>query len=150
MQRLAINRTEKGRGMRMPARFFWGGSMVTMRRNDTLLYASGVNTEARKRMIAVVHEVRSAGLPLYVVEVIRTPARQLKLFLTGASPLKFPVYHGRGRALDVAWCVRGRVTYAVPEWYWGTYGEACKRHGLEWGGNWLGRYRDFPHCQYRG
>jgi hypothetical protein len=121
-----------------------------MRGGDHLLYAPGVDPKARARFIAVVHEVRSTGLPLYVVEVKRSAARQLKLFLQGKTPLKYPLYHGRGRALDVAWCVRGRVTYAVPDWYWGTYGEACKRHNLEWGGLWRGRNCDRPHCQYKG
>lgn len=123
--------------------------MQVMRGGDYRIYAPGVDPAARKRMIAVAHEVRSLGLPLYVVEVHRTFARQLKLYLAGASPLKYPLYHGRGLAMDCAWCIRGRVTYAVPEWYWGAYGEACKRHGMEWGGLWRGRYRDLPHCQMR-
>lgn len=123
---------------------------MDMRAGDYRIYDRHIKPQARARMVAVLHEVRSAGVGLYVVEAYRSPARQLSLWLAGKTPLKYPVYHGSGRAFDCCFVVNGKVTYAVSDHFWKLYGQACMRNGLEWGGNWKGRKCDRPHAQWRG
>jgi hypothetical protein len=48
------------------------------------------------------------------------------------------------RALDVAVCVAGKVTWDYREYL--PIGPLAEKSGLEWGGNWVHR-KDFPHLQ---
>lgn len=124
--------------------------MSTVKGNDWMVECTRVNPRARVRFRAVLEGVRRAGYPLCVVEVYRSPAKQLKLFLAGRTPLRYPIYHGRGRAMDCAFVVNGRITWAVSEEWWKCYGHHARANGLTWGGDWRGRKCDRPHVQYRG
>jgi peptidoglycan L-alanyl-D-glutamate endopeptidase CwlK len=48
------------------------------------------------------------------------------------------------RALDVAVCIGGKVTWDVREYL--PLGALAAKHGLEWGGNWQ-HLKDYPHLQ---
>jgi hypothetical protein len=115
---------------------------------DVRLYRPGMDADFVVKCEAVLADCRGQGYPLYVVEGYRTKARQLYLFLCGKTRLKYPVYHGHGVAMDCAFVVNGRLTYAVRQAWWDAYGSACAAHGLEWGGDWSGSWCDRPHCQW--
>ncbi|MEI6513647.1 MAG: M15 family metallopeptidase [bacterium] len=122
--------------------------MTSCNKRDMLLDDNRLSAEAKRKFLAVLKDVRSKGLPLLVWEVYRSPAKQLKLFIKGLTRLRFPKWHGNGRAMDCCWLVDGKPTWNVPQEWWQTYGKAVRAHGLIWGGDW--KTRDCPHAQWEG
>lgn len=146
---------------------------------DYLLDDSRVHPRARELFKGVLRELRESGYPICVVEVYRSPERQRMLYAQGRSDavLKAKGYtdaeiaeirkkgftadkpvvtklmgagmHAKGRAMDCAFVVDGRITYAVPQSWWQHYGATSKKYGLVWGGDWK-TFKDRPHVEYRG
>lgn len=146
---------------------------------DHLLSDARVHVRARELFRAVLRELRELGIPVCVVEVYRSPERQRQLYAQGRTDeaLRLKGYteeeirrarmagytaskpvvtrvmgagmHGRGRAMDCAFVVDGKLRYNVPESWWEIYGQVAKKHGLVWGGDWKSIV-DKPHVEYRG
>lgn len=104
-------------------------------------------------LVAVVRRAavlcRTAGLPIVVLEGLRTPERQRALVASGASTT-LRSRHLTGHAVDLAPLVDGKV-----RWDWPAYDRlgpivkaaaAEQRVPVEWGGDWKG-FRDGPHFQ---
>ena len=137
-----------------------------------------VHPTARVLFERVLRELVSLGYTPVVVEVYRDPQRQRYLYAQGRTddalrkagltaaeiaaarqlghtadkPRVTGVLssmHTRGRAMDIAWLVNGKVTYQVPDSWWQVYGSIARKHGLIWGGDWK-RLVDRPHVEYRG
>jgi hypothetical protein len=123
---------------------------------DNLLDDKRVNPVFRRKMLAVLADIRkvdakgkSLGWPVCLVEVYRSPAQQLKLYLQGITKMRFPKFHGTGRACDFAFVVDGHLTYKVPPVWWDRVGVCAEGHGLEWSKRWK-HNRELCHLQYRG
>jgi hypothetical protein len=123
--------------------------------NDKLLNDKRVNSTFRRKMTAVLADIRKidangkvTGLPVCLVEVYRTPAQQLKLYLQGITKQRTPTFH-LGRAADFAFIVEGHLTYKVPKLWWERVGVCAEGHGLEYSGRWRNN-RELCHLQYRG
>ena len=123
--------------------------------NDKLLEHKKVNPIFRRKMTAVLADIRKidangkvTGLPECLVEVYRTPAQQLNLFLQGITKQRVPTFH-LGRAADFAFIVDGHLTYKVPAVWWDRVGVCAEGHGLEWSKRWK-HNRELCHLQYRG
>ncbi|HEY8224577.1 MAG TPA: M15 family metallopeptidase [Pyrinomonadaceae bacterium] len=54
--------------------------------------------------------------------------------------------HNYGLAVDIVPVVNGRLTWNVPQSLWQAIGEAGKRSGLSWGGDWTS-FKDYPHFE---
>lgn len=122
--------------------------------------------------------LRVAGYPAVIVEGYRSAARQRALYAQGrtAKQLKARGFtddeitkhreagytadkrivtktlksmHTRGRAIDIAFLVNGKISYSVPESYWTAIGTHAKKIGLVWGGDWKS-FPDKCHVEYRG
>lgn len=124
--------------------------------NDYLLLSKRVNPDFRRKMQAVLADTRKVdkngkvtGLPICLVEVYRSPAQQLKLFLKGITKMRFPRWHGNGRACDFAFVVDGKLTWDVPHGWWVKVGECAEKHELSWSGRWK-RNREYGHIQWEG
>ena len=151
---------------------------ITALRGYQRLLHPQVHPTARTLFIRVLQELVELGYTPVVVEVYREPQRQRYLYAQGRSgealrragltaaeiaaarqlghtadkPRVTGVLssmHTRGRAMDIAWLVNGKVTYQVPDSWWQTYGAIARKHGLIWGGDWR-RLVDRPHVEYRG
>lgn len=117
---------------------------------DNLLKDKRVHPLFRDKMEEVLRNVRKEGelngLPICLVCVYRSPADQLKLFLKHITKMRFPKWHGTGRACDFAFVVEGHITWKVPQSWWVKVGECAEKHGLEWSGRWK-RNREYGHLQ---
>ncbi len=152
---------------------------MTPSSRDNLLEHAQVHPQARELFRRVLAELREAGYPICVVEVYRSPERQRMLYAQGRSDamLKAKGYteseiasirkmgytadkpvvtqkmsagmHAKGRAMDCAFVVAGKLTWNVPESWWDAYGRVAKKYGLIWGGDWKS-FPDRPHVEYRG
>ena len=141
--------------------------------NDT-----NIHPTARMLFQRVLDELVSLGYTPVVVEVYRSPARQRMLYAQGRTDAQLIAkgytqseitqyrnagftsdkrvvshtlhsMHSKGRAMDIAWLVDGRVSYSVPNSWWDMYGAIARKHGLNWGGDWK-TFKDRPHIEYRG
>jgi len=137
-----------------------------------------VHPVARELFKRVLNELVSLGYNPVVVEVYRSPEKQRMLYAQGRTDqqLRAKGYttaeiqayrklgytadkrkvsytlssmHSRGRAMDIAWWVNGKLTYNVPDSWWKLYGSIAQKHGLVWGGSWK-TFVDRPHIEYRG
>ncbi len=137
-----------------------------------------VHPTARLLFQRVLSELVSLGYNPVVVEVYRPPTRQRALYAQGRTDKQLlakgytqseiqqyrqagytadkPIVsytlhsmHSKGRAMDIAWLVNGRITYDVPNSWWELYGAIARKHGLVWGGDWK-TFKDRPHIEYRG
>jgi peptidoglycan L-alanyl-D-glutamate endopeptidase CwlK len=137
-----------------------------------------VHPTARLLFQRVLDELVSLGYNPVVMEVYRPPTRQRMLYAQGRTDSQLIAkgytqseieqyrkagytaekrvvshtlhsMHSRGRAMDIAWYVDGKITYSVPNSWWEVYGAIARKHGLNWGGDWK-TFQDRPHIEYRG
>jgi peptidoglycan L-alanyl-D-glutamate endopeptidase CwlK len=137
-----------------------------------------VHPTARLLFQRVLEELVSLGYNPVVVEVYRPPTRQRALYAQGRTDAQLLAkgytraeieqyrkmgytadkrivsytldsMHSKGRAMDIAWLVNGKITYSVPNSWWDIYGAIARKHGLIWGGDWKS-FKDKPHIEYRG
>lgn len=119
-------------------------------RDDERLY--GVHPKLQ----AAVHSIL-LKLPMFVIEGVRTDARQQDLYAQGrtrSGPIVTykngtshksnhqPHADGLGYAIDMAW--KGPEPFAETH-PWQTYGELVEASGLIWGGRWT--MHDLPHAE---
>lgn len=111
----------------------------------------------RDALLAVCEELRAAMWPPLIYETLRTDARQQWLYGFGRrysdgrgivthSEDADETWHGFGLAADV---VHARRYWLAPEEFWQSFGAACRRHDLVWGGDWPS-FVDRPHVQWGG
>lgn len=128
---------------------------------DGLLNNPNVHPDFKRKAKAVLEDVRSKHPELYVFEVYRSQERQRQLYCQGRSLLKLMLqgfrkkevdaaraagflanekivtrakvskFHSAGRAMDVCWCINGKLTWNVPETWWDMYVHAGEVHGLK-------------------
>lgn len=145
---------------------------------DYLLMDERVHPQARELFLELLRRVRAQGIPLVVVEVYRSKERQRMLYAQGRTDeqLRARGYtqeeiqrarkagytsekkrvtnvmnagmHSKGRAMDCAFLVDGKLRYDVRDEWWQAYGKTAKQLGLVWGGDW--KMADRPHVEYRG
>jgi hypothetical protein len=87
----------------------------------------------RSRVLAIIAEAASAGIPLMAFETFRSQARQAMLFARKATKLRKVGVHHYGLACDLVKDVGGE-----PSWK-GDFkflGRLAKKHGMIWGGDW--------------
>lgn len=108
---------------------------------------NGVNPALVK---VVMRAAEISSLDFSVIEGLRTVERQKELVAAGASKT-MKSRHITGHAVDLAPCVNGEI-----RWDWPLYKQlapiikqAAKDVGvtIEWGGDWLGGFKDGPHFQ---
>ena len=82
---------------------------------------------------------REDGAPVVIVEAYRTQARQDALYAQGRSkPGDIVTWtknskHTQRRAFDIAFVVKGRVSYDVPMAWWDYMAALANSYGLLWG-----------------
>ncbi len=99
----------------------------------------------------VLREMALLGLPMRIVEGYRSVERQNELYAQGRTKPGAIVtnakggqsLHNYGVAID---CCFVKTGYNAPESHWITYGTVAKKHGFEYGGDWV-EFKDRPHIQ---
>lgn len=143
-------------------------------KNDELLDNPHVTETFRRKMKAVLSDLRGHGGQWYVTECYRTKARQRFLYAKGRSTptlrkagftdAEIKVYraegalasggrvtnvlnskHCQGVACDVVPIINGKLDWGAPDEIWALVGSSAKAHGLTWGGTW--KMRDMPHVE---
>jgi peptidoglycan L-alanyl-D-glutamate endopeptidase CwlK len=118
----------------------------------------GVHPALVRAVAEIFREMEQWGTPMFVVEGVRTAARQAVLYAQGRGNVPGPIVtykdgvihrsnhqahaDGLGRAVDCAF-VGGDPFAATHQWE--AYGMAVERQGLKWGGRWS--MYDLPHAE---
>lgn len=100
------------------------------------------------RMLAeqLVKECRKQGLQIKITDCVRSRAEQEDCIRRGTSTVQYPyTYHAWGLAFDVCQNNPANAFPSDNKW-WAKVGEAGKKLGLEWGGDWKSPV-DRPHFQ---
>lgn len=112
----------------------------------------GVHPTLAKAVLLLLQE-----FPMFVVEGLRTTARQQQLYAQGrTTPGKIVTYKdgvvhksnhqphgdGLGHAVDLAFTGPQPFAESHP---WGAYGERAESYHLQWGGRWA--MHDLPHIE---
>lgn len=122
-------------------------------------------------------DLQKQGIVPVVTEVYRTPKRQKMLYAQGRTDdyllkkgytldeiiearkagytAEKPIVtntlsskHIDGRAMDITFAGKdGKPHYEWPNEVWQKYGDAARKYGLEWGGDWK-KFSDRPHVEY--
>lgn len=103
---------------------------------DKKLDEKGVNPNLTRKVKAVLHDLRSQGLPAVVVEVLRSKTKAALMKATGKSLTGLKSKHIIGKAADIAFWDGKKITWAVPLEYWNKLGSSADAHELIWGGTW--------------
>lgn len=119
--------------------------------------------EAKKELIW--HELEAylavhyPGYSAIITDTVRTAKEQFALYKRGrfgnegAKVTNCDGYirksnHQSGLAFDMAFLdPKRRLVYNVAKDLWEYYGHLCRKHGLEWGGNWKS-FKDSPHAEW--
>jgi peptidoglycan L-alanyl-D-glutamate endopeptidase CwlK len=98
-----------------------------------------------------------AGVHPYIVETYRSFAESEALYqqgrttpgdiVTDAKPGES--YHNYGLALDFGLIINGTVSYTVDA-NWEKVVSIFDAAGFNWGGNYPGTFKDYPHLEYQG
>lgn len=117
----------------------------------------GVHIALVRVITDVFSEMDRLGAPMFVIEGVRTRARQAALYAQGRTlpgsivTYKDGVIHqsnhqvhrdGVGYAVDAAFV--GPEPFAKSH-LWEAYGQSLERHGVKWGGRWS--FGDLPHAE---
>jgi peptidoglycan L-alanyl-D-glutamate endopeptidase CwlK len=132
---------------------------MTERDSDRL---KGVHPTLIKILAQVLDDMSLAGTPMFVVEGVRTVARQQELWHQGRDihgkvigkvvTYKDGIVHrsnhqphadGFGHAVD---CAFVSVKPFDPHLPWDFYGELLEAQGVTWGGRWS--MQDLPHAEW--
>jgi peptidoglycan L-alanyl-D-glutamate endopeptidase CwlK len=123
-----------------------------------LRHLRGCHPELAYRVRALIDALAHEGHTILLTQGVRTAAQQAALYAQGRTrPGKVvtncdgvthrsnhqPKADGYGYAVDVAWRIRGLVTWEGP---WDRLGTLAAAHGLTWGGTWV-RFPDRPHLE---
>lgn len=124
----------------------------------------GVHPQLVAALRVVFDQLDAEDAPLFVVEGLRTDARQAELYAQGRTTpgpvvtYKDGVTHksnhqpkanGLGRAVDCAFIATPQRQPFDPRWPWLLYGEALEAQGIAWGGRWKSPV-DMPHAELIG
>lgn len=120
---------------------------------------NGVHIALVQAITDVFLEMDRLGSPMFVVEGMRTVARQVALYAQGRSmpgavvTYKDGITHrsnhqphsdGAGYAVDAGFIGIDPFAMSHP---WEQYGEALERRGITWGGRW--KMSDLPHAELK-
>lgn len=123
-----------------------------------LRHLRGCHPELKWRVRNLIDALAHEGLDVLLTQGVRTVAQQQALFAQGRfKPGKIvtncdglikvsnhqPKADGYGYAVDVAWRVKGVITWEGP---WLRLGQLARAHGLIWGGDWVS-WQDRPHLE---
>lgn len=147
---------------------------IDQHHNDIMLDNPHVTETFRRKMKAVLADIRGHSGQWYVTCAYRSKAEQRFLYSKGRSTPKLreagftddeiKAYRERGStasggrvtnvldskhchgvACDVVPIINGKIEYDAPADVWALVGSSAKAHGLVWGGDW--KMRDMPHCE---
>ncbi len=110
----------------------------------------GLKPEFKRKIVAVLADLRGHGLDPWVFEGLRTAERQAYLYSLGRrgkkgeKPVTYRQHsrHQDGVAADI---ISATKLWNPEPLFWELLGRSCHAHGLVWGGEW--RMRDLPHCE---
>lgn len=100
------------------------------------------------------------GYSVVITDTVRTAKEQFALYKRGrfgndgAKVTNCDGYirksnHQSGLAFDLAFLnAKKRLVYNVPDEIWEYYGHLCRKHGLNWGGDWT-KFKDRPHAEWK-
>lgn len=111
----------------------------------------GLKPLVKRQANKVLKDMSLLGYPMRIVEGYRSLERQVDLYaqgrtapgriVTNAKPGES--FHNYGVAVDMVFREYG---YNAPDRLWQTFGTIAKKHGFEWGGDWV-NFPDKPHIQ---
>jgi peptidoglycan L-alanyl-D-glutamate endopeptidase CwlK len=112
---------------------------------DNLLNANGVYPDLQRKAFAIISDLRGQGIPVVVIEVMRSKTRQIFLKATGKSKT-LKSKHIVGLAVDMAFYINGKISYSPPKEWWELYMHCAESHGMIAGGRWK-TFHDYCHIQ---
>jgi peptidoglycan hydrolase-like protein with peptidoglycan-binding domain len=116
-----------------------------------------VNPELASRVRAMASDLKAQGITVRVTDGLRTVEEQNNLYAQGRTKPGSIVtrarggssFHNYGLAVDLVPMVNGKANYNVSADTWKKIGDAGKKYGLEWGGDFKSIV-DKPHFQMSG
>ena len=126
--------------------------MINSRKLEDLL------PQVRGRVEAFLKAAEEAGIDLLVTSTYRDNASQDALYAQGrTAPGKVVTnakagqsYHNYRCAVDVVPLRNGKPVWDTKDPVWQTVGRLGKAAGLEWAGDWKGKFKEMAHFQYTG
>ena len=110
---------------------------------------NGVTKELYDRIPGVLHDMWDIGWRARVFEGFRTREQQREKVQKGYSKT-MNSKHCKGWAVDIADSAYGWAgpRSSIHDQFWKDLGEAYKKNGMEWGGDWH-RFKDVAHGQLK-
>lgn len=118
-----------------------------------------LHPEIREDAIAAYNESvkrTPVGVHPFVTQTRRSFEEQAHLYaqgrtapgqkVTNAKPGQ--TYHNYDLALDFVLLIGGKMVWKVDE-NWMIVVNCFKKHGFTWGGDWTGKFKDYPHLEKR-
>jgi len=126
--------------------------MINSRKLEDLL------PQVKQRVEAFLKAADSAGIDLLVTSTYRDSESQNALYAQGRTTSGKIVtnaragesYHNHRCAIDVVPIVNGKPVWDTKFQIWQTIGKLGEEAGLEWAGNWKGKFKEMAHFQYTG
>lgn len=126
--------------------------MINSRKLDDLL------PHVKQRVEAFLKAADNAGIDLLVTSTYRDNESQNALFAQGRTTSGKVVtnaragesFHNYRCAVDVVPIVNGKPVWDTKFQIWQTIGKLGKESGLEWAGDWSGKFKEMAHFQYTG
>jgi peptidoglycan L-alanyl-D-glutamate endopeptidase CwlK len=116
---------------------------------------AGLEAGFRTRIETFEAKLKQAGIHAKIVQGYRSIEEQNRLYAQGrTAPGKIVTnapggesWHNYGLAADYAFVKSdGSITWNGP---WDVFGSIARSCGLEWGGDFKGKFKDRPHVQWR-
>lgn len=128
-------------------------SLIASLKAKLVYKPKGMLPLVKRRLDLVVKDMTDLGYQVTVFQGYRSFEEQDALYAQGRTKPGAIVtnakggdsFHNWGVAADVVFVVNGRPSWANSH-PWSTLGKVGKKHGFEWGGDWVG-FVDRPHLQ---
>ena len=128
--------------------------------DDSLVQIQTLHPKLRDTALLAYNEAvkaTPAGVHPIITQGLRTFAESDKLYAQGrTAPGQIVTnakagqsYHNYGLAVDFALVIKGKTTWNEKDPSWAMVVNIFKKHGFTWGGDFAGKFKDYPHFEQK-
>jgi len=128
--------------------------------DDSLVQIQTLHPKLRDTALLAYNEAVKAtpvGVHPIITQGLRTFAESDKLYAQGrTAPGEIVTnakagqsYHNYGLAVDFALVINGKTTWNEKDPNWITVVNIFKKYGFTWGGDFAGKFKDYPHLEQK-